>query len=162
MFNRILLPLDRSALRRVRLAAYDRRRARVRIPDHTPQCDGYASRSALAECDRIRSTGKSAKPKRPRIYTKWICVCKPPACSQKRTSSKDLRRNKSADFRTPTTPQLIIMSSHGQSGLSGWNVSGVVLKIILRARTSIMIVRAYQPSSDGDDPFALSPHPDSP
>jgi nucleotide-binding universal stress UspA family protein len=41
----------------------------------------------------------------------------------------------------------ILISSHGQSGLSGWNVSSVVQKIILRAHTSIMIVRAYQPVS---------------
>jgi nucleotide-binding universal stress UspA family protein len=40
---------------------------------------------------------------------------------------------------------LILMSSHGQSGISGWNVSSVVQKIILRVRTSVMIVRAYQP-----------------
>lgn len=40
---------------------------------------------------------------------------------------------------------LIILSSHGQSGISGWNVSGVVQKIILRARTSVMIERAYHP-----------------
>lgn len=39
---------------------------------------------------------------------------------------------------------LIILSSHGQSGLSGWNVSSVVQKIIIRAYTSVMIVRAYQ------------------
>jgi nucleotide-binding universal stress UspA family protein len=38
---------------------------------------------------------------------------------------------------------LILLSSHGQSGLSGWNVSSIVQKIILRAYTSIMIVRAY-------------------
>ncbi len=40
---------------------------------------------------------------------------------------------------------LIILSSHGRSGLSGWNVSSVVQKIILRAYTSLLIVRAYQP-----------------
>jgi len=40
---------------------------------------------------------------------------------------------------------LIILSSHGQSGLSGWNVSSVVQKIVLRASTSIMVVRAHQP-----------------
>jgi nucleotide-binding universal stress UspA family protein len=40
---------------------------------------------------------------------------------------------------------LIILSSHGSSGLSGWNVSSVVQKIILRAYTSILIIRAYQP-----------------
>ena len=44
---------------------------------------------------------------------------------------------------------LIILSSHGQSGLSGWNISSVVQKVVLRAHTSIMIVRAYR-SSDSD------------
>jgi nucleotide-binding universal stress UspA family protein len=39
---------------------------------------------------------------------------------------------------------LIVLSSHGQSGLSGWNVSSIVLKIILRAYLPVMIVRAYQ------------------
>ncbi|HEX6385569.1 MAG TPA: universal stress protein [Anaerolineae bacterium] len=38
---------------------------------------------------------------------------------------------------------LIVLSSHGQSGLSRWNVSGVVQKVILRAYKSIMVVRAY-------------------
>jgi nucleotide-binding universal stress UspA family protein len=46
---------------------------------------------------------------------------------------------------------LILLSSHGQSGLSGWNVSSVVHKVILRASTSIMIVRAYQPTAT-DEP----------
>ncbi len=41
---------------------------------------------------------------------------------------------------------LIILSSHGQSGLSGWNISGVVQKIILQACIPVMIVRAYQSS----------------
>ena len=40
---------------------------------------------------------------------------------------------------------LILLSSHGQSGLSVWNVSSVVQKVILQANTSIMIVRSYQP-----------------
>ena len=40
---------------------------------------------------------------------------------------------------------LIILSSHGRSGLSGWNVSSVVQKVVLRAYTPTMIVRAYQP-----------------
>jgi len=41
--------------------------------------------------------------------------------------------------------ELIILSSHGRSGLSGWNISSVVQKIILRAYIPMMIVRAYQP-----------------
>jgi nucleotide-binding universal stress UspA family protein len=40
---------------------------------------------------------------------------------------------------------LILMSSHGQSGLSPWNVSSVVQQVILRAKRSVMIVRAYEP-----------------
>lgn len=40
--------------------------------------------------------------------------------------------------------QLIIISSHGSSGLSIWNVSGVVQKIVQRAHLPAMIVRAHQ------------------
>jgi nucleotide-binding universal stress UspA family protein len=50
------------------------------------------------------------------------------------------------EFSRKADVPLIMFSSHGQSGLSGWDVSGVVLKVILRAHTSIMIVRAYQPT----------------
>jgi nucleotide-binding universal stress UspA family protein len=45
-------------------------------------------------------------------------------------------------FADTHVPQLIILSSHGQSGLSEWGVSSVAQKIILRAHTSVMIVRA--------------------
>lgn len=40
---------------------------------------------------------------------------------------------------------LILLSSHGQSGLSKWNISSVVQKIILRANMPVMIIRAYRP-----------------
>jgi len=43
---------------------------------------------------------------------------------------------------------LIAMSSHGRSGLSGWNVSSVVQKIMLRANISTLLVRAYQAVGD--------------
>lgn len=39
---------------------------------------------------------------------------------------------------------LIAMSSHGQSGLSGWNISSVVQKVLLRAATSVLIAPAYR------------------
>ena len=38
---------------------------------------------------------------------------------------------------------LIILSSHGQSGLSRWNVSSIVHKVIQRANRSILLIRAY-------------------
>jgi nucleotide-binding universal stress UspA family protein len=41
---------------------------------------------------------------------------------------------------------LLILSSHGQSGLSPWSVSSVVQQVIQRAHRSLMIVRAFQQS----------------
>jgi nucleotide-binding universal stress UspA family protein len=39
---------------------------------------------------------------------------------------------------------LILLSSHGRSGLSKWNISSVVQKIVFRAYVPVMIVRAYR------------------
>ncbi len=43
---------------------------------------------------------------------------------------------------------LLILSSHGKGGLSGWNVSGIALKVIHRAGTSIMLVRSTAEHAD--------------
>lgn len=40
---------------------------------------------------------------------------------------------------------LLVLSSHGKGGLSGWNMSSVVQKVIQRAHKSFLLVRAYQP-----------------
>ncbi len=48
---------------------------------------------------------------------------------------------------------LIVLSSHGESGLSQWNISSVVQKIIHYVGRSVMIIRAYQ--ADGTD---IQPH----
>ena len=48
------------------------------------------------------------------------------------------------DFAHDSGIGLVLMASHGQSGLSGWNVSSVVQKVIMRTRASLMIVRAYE------------------
>jgi nucleotide-binding universal stress UspA family protein len=39
---------------------------------------------------------------------------------------------------------LIVISSHGRSGLSRWNINSVVQKVILRAYVPTLIVRAYR------------------
>ena len=39
---------------------------------------------------------------------------------------------------------LLILSSHGRSGLTGWNISSVVQKTVIRVQKPTMIVRAYQ------------------
>ena len=48
---------------------------------------------------------------------------------------------------------LIALSSHGSSGLSRWNMNSVVHKVITKAHTSILIVRAYATSDPEDDIF---------
>ena len=39
---------------------------------------------------------------------------------------------------------LIILSSHGSSGVSAWNINSTVQKVLLRAFMPVMIIRAYQ------------------
>lgn len=40
---------------------------------------------------------------------------------------------------------LVMMSSHGQSGISPWNISSVVQQVMMRIHQSLMIIRAYRP-----------------
>ena len=48
------------------------------------------------------------------------------------------------DFAHACDIGLVLMASHGQSGLSGWHVSSVVQKVLMRTRASLMIVRACE------------------
>lgn len=47
------------------------------------------------------------------------------------------------DYAHQIDADLLIMSSHGQSGLTGWNINSISQKVIDRIRKSVMIVRAY-------------------
>lgn len=47
------------------------------------------------------------------------------------------------EFARNNDVDLVLLSSHGRTGLSEWNVSSVVQKILLRAYKSILLVRAY-------------------
>jgi len=48
---------------------------------------------------------------------------------------------------------LIVLSSHGNSGLSEWNISSVVQKVVTRARMPTLIIRAYQASTPATQPI---------
>ncbi len=53
------------------------------------------------------------------------------------------------EFARNNDVDLIAISTHGLSGLSGWNVSSVVQKILLRSYKSALLIRAYQkPATD--------------
>jgi nucleotide-binding universal stress UspA family protein len=47
------------------------------------------------------------------------------------------------DFARTNMVDLIVLSTHGRTGLSGWNVSSVVQKVLLRSYRSILLIRAY-------------------
>ena len=145
MFNRILLPLDRSAL------------AECVLPHTIAVARAFESQVTLLN---VMDVPREARWRNAMDPLNWQ-IRKAEAIAY--LHDVDLRLQAAglltethilegfaaeqiSGFSDTYTPQLIILSSHGQSGLSGWNVSGVVLKVILRARTSIMIVRAYQPT----------------
>jgi nucleotide-binding universal stress UspA family protein len=55
------------------------------------------------------------------------------------------------EFARQNAVDLILLSSHGKSGVSRWNVSSVVRKIIQNANLSIMLVRAYDHHPVGEE-----------
>ncbi len=50
------------------------------------------------------------------------------------------------EFAQSQGVKLIILSSHGRSGVTQWGISSAAQKIILGAPTSVLIVRAHQPA----------------
>lgn len=49
-----------------------------------------------------------------------------------------------AGYAQQQAMKLIVLSSHGRSGLTQWGISSITQKVILIAQTSLMIVRAHQ------------------
>lgn len=62
-------------------------------------------------------------------------------------ASSSLVEGKSAEniieFAQANNVDLIALSTHGRTGLSGWNVSSIVQKVLLRSYRSILLARAY-------------------
>lgn len=48
------------------------------------------------------------------------------------------------DYAQNEEVDLIILSSHGSSGVSAWNINSTVQKVLLRAFMPVMIIRAYE------------------
>ena len=144
MFNRILLPLDRSAL------------AECVLPHTIAIARAFDSHVTLLH---VMDTPREARWRRAMDPLNWQ-IRKAEATAY--LSEVELRLQ-AAGLLTEThilegvaaeqiiafadthASQLIILSSHGQSGLSEWGASSVVQKIAQRARTSVMIVRAARP-----------------
>ncbi|MEW5719731.1 MAG: universal stress protein [Chloroflexota bacterium] len=146
MFNRILLPLDHSAL------------AECVLPHSIAMARAFESQVTLLH---VMETVHGAHWRRAMDPLNWQ-IRKTEMTTYLHDLGHHLRQagvraemqilegwgaDQVIEFSRANQIPLIILSSHGQSGLSGWNVSSVVQKIVLRACTSIMIVRAYQPAT---------------
>lgn len=148
MFNRVLLPMDRSPLAECVLphavlmaGAFDSKVTVAHVMESPQRANwrravdplNWRIRKAEAEgyldsiSRRLEKAGLAVEEK----------VLEGPAAEQ------------IVEFARANEIELIILSSHGQSGFTGWNLSSIAQKILLRAHTSIMIIRAYQaPAAD--------------
>jgi nucleotide-binding universal stress UspA family protein len=63
-------------------------------------------------------------------------------------TSTDIIEGRAADgiltYASEHKADLIALSSHGSSGLSSWNISSVVQKVLNRAQTSLLLIPAYR------------------
>ncbi len=72
---------------------------------------------------------------------------------------KELKEGKAAErivaYAREHDVDLLILSSHGRSGLSEWNINSVVQKVILRVYLPTLIVRAYRQPEQSEELKAL-------
>jgi nucleotide-binding universal stress UspA family protein len=155
MFNKILVPLDRSALAEcvlphaIALArALDSQLILLHVLSVSDKPDRLRAVDPL-EWHLRRAEAES--------YLQAVCVRLQEAgiASEAHVNDGDAAEQ-IVVFAHENEIALVIMASHGQSGLSGWNVSSVAQKVIMRSRASIMIVRAYKPAQT--DIFTLQYH----
>jgi nucleotide-binding universal stress UspA family protein len=146
MFDNILVPLDRSVLAECVLPhavavarAFQSRVTLLNVLergtglDYTYGVDPLAWRVRKAETETYLSNLSN------RLQKTGLPL-------ERRTLEGDAAEQ-IINYAHNNSVNLIILSSHGHGGLTGWNVGSVVQKIVMRARTSIMIVRAYQRGS---------------
>jgi nucleotide-binding universal stress UspA family protein len=144
MFDHILVPLDGSSL------------AECVLPHVVAVARAFESRITLLQALERTQTPSSSRFVDPlgwyineaeaRAYLgEWTARLREIGLRGENTLLEGQAAERIVEFARDTDVDLIILSSHGRSGLSGWNVSSIVLKIILRAYIPVMIVRAYQP-----------------
>lgn len=145
MINHILVPLDGSAL------------AECVLPHVQAVASAFAARVTLLhvlELSRIKAEQRAIDPLDWHLKKREAEVYLDDIATRLRAANlqvnQEMMEGLSADciieFANNNDVDLITLSTHGRSGLSGWNISSVVQKIILRAFKSTLLVRAYKPS----------------
>ena len=147
MFNPILVPLDGSLLAECALPhaiaiarAFDARLVLLRVLDKN-QASERAQLFDLVNW-QINKTGA-------RLYLEKTNARLKEFDLQIETAVLEgLVAESITEYAHSQGMKLIILSSHGRSGLSQWGISSVTQKIIFGAGTSMLVIRARQPVPD--------------
>ena len=142
MFNHILVPLDGSPLAECVLphvkAIAPVTKARVtliHVLEHPNHRDGSPPIDPLGWHMQKQEAQRYLEEKTDQLHQDGLEV------------SHVTLEGKSAEgiieYARANAVDLIVLSTHGRTGLSGWNVSSVVQKVLLRSYRSILLVRAY-------------------
>jgi nucleotide-binding universal stress UspA family protein len=145
MFKHLLVPLDGSAV------------AECTLPHLVALARACQARVSLVRVlDCPSEAGQEKKPTGPLEWTLTKAEAKAylDEVAQRLRSEADIDAEpvvlegqpaqRICEFTRSNDVDLILISSHGQSGLSRWNVGSVVRKIVQRVHRSVMIVRAYR------------------
>jgi nucleotide-binding universal stress UspA family protein len=146
MLEHVLVPLDGSPLAEcvlphvVALArALDTRITLLRVLEHAPAAERIGSVDPLGWYIN-EAEGKA-------YLNGWTGRLQETGLRVESALLEGQAAGRIIEFAGAHDVDLIVLSSHGRSGLSGWNVSSIVQKIIMRAYAPVMIVRAYQAAS---------------
>jgi nucleotide-binding universal stress UspA family protein len=146
MFNPILVPLDGSLLAECVLShavaiarAFDAKAMLLRVLDKNQQCISTQLFDLL--------NWQIHKAEAAQYLGKIDLRLQQSGLRTEATVQEGLVAESIIEFAQNQGMKLIILSSHGHSGVSPWGISSVAQKIILSAPTSVLIVRAHQLAS---------------
>ena len=145
MFDRILTPLDGSTLAECVLPhvvaiarAFQSNVTLLRVADQTQGVDPAPSIDPIQWQIEKREANAYLEAIAARLHHAGVTV--------ETTLLEGRAAERITEFAHHQNADLIIMSSHGRSGLSGWNISSIAQKVLLSPAASTLIVRAYQPT----------------
>ena len=147
MFDHILVPLDGSSL------------AECALPHAVAIAQVYGSRITLMQ---VLEPSRAISPGGLGSLLGWHCDeieatayldgcaarLREAGLSVQSTLQEGSTVERIAQFTQDQDVSLVVLSSHGRSGLNGCNLGGTAQKAVLHAHVSVMIVRASRPFTD--------------
>ena len=143
MLDHLLLPLDGSAL------------AERVLPHAVSLTNAFGSKLTLLrvvsqaeEANRVRFVNPMDWQMRKTEAESYLKSVQNRLAEVNTTSQIEIIEGKPAqqiiEYAQKKDVQMIVMSSHGSSGVSEWNINSTVQKVLFRAQMPVMIIRAYQ------------------